>query len=159
MMRRKPVPATAWQLADSPDHDPWNRERPRGAERYRWARVSAAQPPENPKDILATTSKKLGVSAPGLAPPVRRPGALPPPPGPRLAEYACSRDHDAYGERGHAGKQQESMKKPGHDSLPQQRDGGHFPVRPSNAQPCRRGARTISPWTCSSRVTDRGTRC
>jgi hypothetical protein len=26
-------------------------------------------------------------SAPGLAPPVRRPGALPPPTGPRLAEY------------------------------------------------------------------------
>jgi hypothetical protein len=61
------------------------------------------------------------VSAPGLAPPVRRPGALPPPPGPRLAEYACSRDHDAYDERGHAGKQQQfmkNMKKPGHDSLP-----------------------------------------
>jgi hypothetical protein len=41
-------------------------------------------------------------------------------PSPRLAEYACSRDHDAYGERGDAGKQQQFMKKPGHESLPQQ---------------------------------------
>jgi hypothetical protein len=40
----------------SPDHDPWNRERPRGAERYRWARVCPAQAPDKPH-ILATTSK------------------------------------------------------------------------------------------------------
>ncbi len=38
---------------------------------------------------------------------------------PRLADYACSRDHDAYGERGHAAKQQQFMnEKPGHDSPP-----------------------------------------
>ena len=43
-----------------------------------------------------------------------------PAPAPHLADYACSRDHDAYGERGHAGKQQQFMKKHGHDSLPQQ---------------------------------------
>jgi hypothetical protein len=41
----------------SPDHDPWNRERPRGAERYRWARVCPAQPPTTPGTPLATTSK------------------------------------------------------------------------------------------------------
>ena len=68
-----------------------NRERPRGLSVIALARVPhppAASPQGHPRN----DKQEWLVSAPGLHHPVRRPGALPPPPGPRLAEYACSRE-------------------------------------------------------------------
>jgi hypothetical protein len=62
--------------------------------------VPNPSPPTTPRDILATTS------APGLAPPrAQAGGTAPAARPPRLAEHACGRDYDAYGERGDAGKQ------------------------------------------------------
>ena len=62
-------------------------------------RVCPAQAPDNPRDILATTSKTKKV----LHSPVRGPGALPP----ELVEQACRREHDPGVERGKTAKQQE----------------------------------------------------
>jgi hypothetical protein len=86
-------------------------------ERYR-TREGALPPDTSPQGHPRNDKQERLVSAPGLHHPVRRPGGTAPVP--RLADYACSRDYDAYGERGHAGKQQRFMKKPGHDSLPHQ---------------------------------------
>ena len=77
-----------------------------------------AQPPDTPQGHPRNDKQEWLVSAPGLHHPRAQAGGTAPVP--RLADYACSRDHDAYGERGHAGKQQQFMKKPGHDSLPHQ---------------------------------------
>ena len=57
----------------------WNRERPRGAERYRLARVCPSQPPIPPgTSSRRQTSTRMVSERPRSCASPRRPGALPP---------------------------------------------------------------------------------